>query len=450
MKQQNTQYFAGLVRQLTELSNKSITLPCLRAAVHVVFRLGTEKRSPKTSRSLILTRNLKTAYDSSIIKLIHYWSENVKPIMLIHRVLMLFVLAASFVSCGARNAASSTTETRIVTDVWGREVRIPLEVKTIAALGSGAPRIAAYLGVMDMLSGGERSDAENFTVLRDYNPVHHAALRELPVLGSGGGSGNNNAFPEELIKAAPDVILAAFSAEAADELFSQTNIPVVCVRYFSVNFIDDTFYRAVKVFAEVTNTQKRGEEVLAFINAHKVELNQRTRNRTQNISVAERLRVYAGAVTFNGRQGFFGTYSNFGPLMGINARNVADETGMEGFFEANPEQVIMWNPDIIFLDPGNIDLVHSEYATNPTFFNSLKAVREKRTYTMPAFNYAGTNVTYALINAYFAGTVLFPDEFADIDIAEKAREILLFLLGTNTFETMAHNGLYYGQISIGE
>lgn len=359
------------------------------------------------------------------------------------KITSILLFAGLFFSCGVRTAPSGSGETRIVTDVWGREVSIPAEVRTIVALGSGAPRIAAYLGVMDMLAGAERSDIENFTVLRDYNPVYHRHLRELPVVGAGGGSGNNNGFPEELIRVAPDVILAAFSAEAADELFAQTNIPVVSVRYFSINFIDASFYNALRVFAEVTGTQQRYAEVSAFIAAHKAEL----QRRTNDIPDSEKLRTYAGAVTFNGRQGFTGTYSNFGPLMGVNALNVADEIGMEGFFEANLEQIIVWDPDVIFLDPGNMDLVHSQRTSNPHFFNSLRAIQQGRVYTMPAFNFAATNVTYALMNSWFAGTILFPDRFADIDIAEISAEILTFLLGENTFDVMAHNGLFFGRIT---
>ena len=360
---------------------------------------------------------------------------------------MLLALLISLSSCGVRSVLPAIDgETRIVTDVWGRQVRIPAEVRTIVTLGSGAPRIAAYLGVVDMMIGAERMDAENFSVLRDFNPVHHETFRALPIVGRGGGSGNNNAYPEELIKLAPDVILAAFSPEAADELFSQTNIPVVSVRYFSINFIDDSFYNAMRVFAEVVGAQERYREVTSFIAAHKAELYRRT----SGIPDSEKFRVYTGAVTFNGRRGFTGTYSNFGPLMGINALNVADEAGMEGFFEADLEQIIVWDPDIIFLDPGNIDLVNSEHAANPNFFSSLRAVREGRVYTMPAFNFAATNVTYALINAYFAGTILFPQQFADIDIAEISAEILTFFLGKNTFDIMAENGLFFGNLTIGE
>jgi len=357
--------------------------------------------------------------------------------------LVVLITLLSITACTADTGA--TIELRTVTDVLGRNVDIPVNVESIITLGSGAPRIAAYLDVMEMLVGSEQYDAQDdIIVIRDYHPVYHTLLKSLPIVGAGGGSGNNNGFPEEIIIVAPDVILAGFDAEAADELQAQTGIPVVSVRH-TTGLATESFYDAMRVFAEVVGAQERCEAVLSYIDSLKSDLN----DRTHNVPDSEKLSVYAGAVTWNGRRGFSGTYSVFGIFDAIHALNVAYTEDIDGFFEADLESVIAWDPDIIFLDPGNMDLVNDEYATNPGFFNSLRAVQEGRVYTLPAFNFAGTNITYALINAYFAGTILFPEQFADIDIAEKASEILTMLLGMDTFDIMAEGGLFYGTIVIG-
>ena len=335
--------------------------------------------------------------------------------------------------------------TRIVVDVWGREVEIPMNVESIVTLGSGAPRLAAYLGVMHMLVGAEQYIEEGVNIRRDYNPVHHAHLMTLPFVGTGGGTGQNNGFPEEIIMAAPDVIIVGFDLEAAVELQAQTNIPVVSVRH-TTGLAPESFREALRIFAEVVGAEERARLILAFIEDAFEDLN----NRTYSVPDSEKLRSYSGAITWNGRRGFTGTYANFGPLNVINAYNVSDYSGLDGFFEVDLESVLIWDPDVIFLDPGNMDLVNDEYAKNPAFFHSLRAVQAGRVYTMPAFNNAGTNITYALINAYYAGTVLFPEQFADVDIAEKAGEILTLFLGENIFEIMANDGLFFGQLTIGE
>ena len=364
-----------------------------------------------------------------------------KKIFLISALISIVILTA----CSAF-AAQSGVETRIVTDVWERKVEIPAKVTKIICLGSGAPRMAAYLNVINMLVGAEESDISAMAITRDYSPVHHEVLKKLPPVGQGGGSGNNNGYPEQIITVAPEVILAGFSAEAADELQRQTNIPVVAVRYISNGLANDTFYAAMRVFAETVGVEERCEAVLSFIDACKEDMNKRT----ADIPDDKKLKAYTGAVTFNGKHGFSGTYSKFGPFTAINAKNVADEVTKEGFYETDFEKIIVWDPDVIFLDPGNMSLVNDQYATNPDYFKTVRAVQEGRVYTMPAFNAAGTNISYALIDAYFAGTILFPEQFADIDIKGKAAEILTLFLGEDIYDKMAEGGLFYGTITIGK
>ena len=371
---------------------------------------------------------------------------------------MLFAMAVSA-------SAEATPETRIVTDVWNREVEIPYEVKSIVCLGSMGPRFAAYLDVVDMMVGAEDSDIEKMSVRYDYSPVYHEQLKKLPSVGAGGGSGDNNGYAEAIIQAQPDVIIAGFNEDAADELQAQTGIPVVSVRYRTQGFIDEGFHRAMRVFAETVGAQERCEEVLAYVDACKADLN----DRTKDIPDADKLRAYTGAVTFNGRHGFAFTYVNFPAFTAVNALNVADVLleertgeaaaeaaasgkayiGNDGF-EVDLEQIIAWDPDIIFLDPGNMDLVNDEYANNPGFFDSLRAIQEGQVYTMPSTNAAGPNVTYLLINAYYAGLTLYPEQFSDVKLEDKAAEIMEMMLGENFFDQMVEGGLYYGTITIGE
>lgn len=379
--------------------------------------------------------------------------------------LLSILLALSMVFVMATCAlAEATPETRTVVDVWNREVEIPYEVNSIVCLGSMGPRFAAYLNVVDMMVGAEDMDIEKMSIRFDYSPVYHEQLKTLPSVGPGGGSGENNGYAEAIIQAQPDVIIAGFNEDDCNELQAQTGIPVVSIRYRTKGFIDEGFYRSMRVFAEVVGAQERCEEVLSYVDACKADLN----DRTKDVPDEDKPRAYTGAVTFNGRHGFAFTYVNFPAFTAVNALNVADVLleertgeaaaeaaasgkayiGNDGF-EVDLEQIIAWDPDIVFLDPGNMDLVNDEYANNPGFFDSLRAIQEGKVYTMPSTNAAGPNVTYLLINAYYAGTVLYPEQFSDINLEEKAGEIMELMLGEDFFNQMQEGGLYYGPITIG-
>lgn len=373
------------------------------------------------------------------------------------------VLSIIILLCAVLSPVSAD-DTRTVVDVWNREVEIPAEVDSIVAVGSMGPRMAAYLGVVDMLAGAELSDINSESARYDYSPVYHDVLADLPPVGRGGGSGENNAYAEEIIMLQPDVIIAGFDEDACDELQRQTGIPVVSIRYRAHGFIDEGFYRSLRIFADVVGAEERCEEILSYIDGCKADL----ARRTDGIPDSGKLLAYTGAVTYNGRHGFAFTYVNFPPFVAIGALNAADELaaaqtgdaeaaalasgtayiGDDGF-EIDPEKIIEWDPDIIFLDPGNMDIVNSEYAANPAYFESIRAIEEGNVYSMPSTNSAGPNITYLLMNAYYAGTVLFPYSFSDIDFHGKSSEIMEMMLGCDFFDEMESDGLVYGKLEVG-
>ena len=368
--------------------------------------------------------------------------------------LLTLLTLLSLTACGSAPAesddaqeapATESTATRVVVDSFGREVEIPGEVKTIVCTGSGALRMICYLQCTDKLIGVEDTDKEYETsTLRDYAHVYYETFRDLPSIGKGGGT-SNTAYVEELITLQPDVILSGYTQEALEDLQSATGIPCVSIRAQSINFIDESFYTAMRVAADVLGAQDRCEEVLSYIDACKADLAERTADIPEDTKPT----CYTGAVTFSGAHGFTGTYSNFGPFMAIGARNVADEAGETGYFDADPEKIVAWDPDYIFLDPGNMDLVNDEYASNPGYYDALRAVQEGKLYSCISFNNYSTNVGYAIADAYYAGTVLFPEQFADVDIAAKTDEILEFLLGDAYYDEMVADGLSFGVMELG-
>lgn len=274
--------------------------------------------------------------------------------------------------------------------------------------------------------------------------MYYETLQDLPAIGKGGGTANT-AYVEELIALQPDVILSGYSQEALGDLARTTGIPCVSVRALSVNFIDESFYTAMEVAADVLGVQERCEAVLAYIDACKADL----ADRTADIPEADKPLCYTGAVTYSGTHGFTGTYSNFGPFLAIGARNAADRADTEGYYDADPEAILTWDPEVIFLDPGSLDLVEEEYDANPGFFDALTAVQEGQVYACVSYNNYSTNVGYAIADAYYAGSVLFPEQFADIDIAAKTDEILEFLLGRGYYDDMVADGLAFGPLEIG-
>ena len=81
-------------------------------------------------------------------------------------------------------------------------------------------------------------------------------------------------------------------------------------------------------------------------------------------------------MSFKGSHGFEGTEAYYGPFELIHANNLANTTGQTGAFDIDTEQVLAWDPDVIFVDFNGMSLIKDDYAANSAFYNSLTAVKE--------------------------------------------------------------------------
>ena len=350
------------------------------------------------------------------------------------------VSATAFASPGLTVRAGR----RCVTDLMGRATEIPAEVKRVVCTGSGALRIISYLQALDRLVGIEASDKRYANdPKRDYAYAHHARLQALPVIGKGGGTAFT-ANPEAILALEPDVIFTGYSPEAAAQLARETALPVVCVYYRSLGLVHESFLQAIGLAADVLGLEKRARQIVNFIAAVQADLERRV----AGVAQADKPTVYPGAVTFNGSHGFAGTYNRFGPLAAIAAHSISDKPGREGYYEADLEFVLKADPEVIFLDPSNLSLVAEEVKTKRGYFESLSAVRNHRVYAMPSYNQYSTNIAYSLADAYYAGTILYPERFADVDFAAKFNEIVSFFNGRGWYEDMARYGQGFGRLTL--
>lgn len=353
------------------------------------------------------------------------------------------LLPMALFACGNAVAATATDGYRTVKDMHGRTVKVPRSVKRLVCTGSGALRVVSYLGALDLLVGIESSDLRyKNDPKRDYAFAHHDRFKPLPVIGKGGGTGYT-ANPEAILALEPDVILTGYAPEAAEQLARETGIPVVSVYYLSLGLVNDSFLKAVQLAGTVLGREERAKAIVDFIENVQADLQRRVQNRGGDTGPT----VYPGAVTFSGAHGFAGTYSRFGPLAVLGARSISDRPDREGFYETDLEFVLQQDPDLIFLDPGNLSIVAEEAKSKRDYFASLKAVKTGNVYAMPSYNQYSTNIAYSLANAYYAGTVLFPKQFADVDFAARFNEIVTFFNGRGWYDRMAALGQPYGKIA---
>ena len=341
----------------------------------------------------------------------------------------------------AANAVSQETapETRIITDSMDRNVEIPYSVERIVCVGVGALRYTCYVGGADRVVGVEDYETKP-GMSRLYNYVNFDLFQNLPVTGT-----NGEPFVEEIINVDPQVIvMSSYASQDPDELSQKTGIPVVVVPG-SDTTLDEKAYVTIRILGELYQLEDRAEDLTAYLKSIQKDLD----DRTASIAEDAKPTCYVGGVSFKGHHGFEGTEAYYGPFELIHAKNLANTTGQTGAFNIDVEQVLSWDPEIIFLDFNGMNLINEDYGAHPEFYNALTAVQEGKVYSQISFRSSASNLETALADAYYAACVMYPQQFQDIDPVEKAGEIFTKLLGSNPYHDLEEAGYAFCQITIG-
>ena len=353
-------------------------------------------------------------------------------------VLTVAICAGLLTGCGAAGAGKENMRT--ITDGAGRQVEVPEHVESIVCVGVGALRYTCYVGGQDLVVGVEDYEVKP-GMSRLYNYVNFDKFKDLPVIGT-----NGQPYTEEIINLAPDVIvMSAYASVEADDLQSKTGTSVVVVPG-SDTTLDDAAYETIRILGQLYGMENRAAELTDYLKGIQQDLD----SRTKDIPESEKPSVYVAGVSFKGAHGFEGTEAFYGPLELIHASNLANTTGQTGAFDIDVEQVLSWDPEIIFLDFNGMSLIHEDYARNPDYYHSLTAVQEGRVYSQISFRSSASNLETALADAYYAACIIYPEQFADIDPVEKAGEIFEELLGVNPYPDLKEAGYEFRPIQIGE
>lgn len=369
--------------------------------------------------------------------------------------LLAVCMATGMTACGTKNSENENEKqeskqetqqeekkdgTRTIVDGMERKVEIPEEVDSIVCLNVTSLRYTCYMQAEDLVVGVEDYEQKQ-SITRPYNYINYDTFKNLPIVGN-----NGEHYIEEIITADPDVIMMSSLGNCdADDVQKKTGIPVVVIPG-SDQMMDENVYETFRIMGEVYDKEDRAEELITYLEDVKKDLD----SRTKEIPEEEKETVYVGGVSFKGAHGFEGTEANYAPFSAIYAKNLANETDQKGAFNIDLEQVLAWNPEVIFVDFNGMELINQHYQENPDFYKQLKAVQEGKVYSQISFRSSASNLDMALADTYYAGTVLYPENFADVDPAEKADEIFEKLLGEKFYDTLKENGYEFRQVQIGE
>jgi iron complex transport system substrate-binding protein len=335
----------------------------------------------------------------------------------------------------------------------GRTIAIPQKVDRVICSGAGCLRLLTYLKAHDRIVAVDSIEIKDSLIDARPYAIANPQFKKYPLFGEFRGHDN----PELIVglRPQPQVIFKIFAGRGQDpdHLQAKTGIPVLVLEYGNLTYGRKQLNRALRLMAKVMDKKVRAEEVIALFD----KLEQDLRRRTQDIPCHQRPTVYVGGLGHAGPHGLQSTEPSFAPFAFTHADNVASPSPGEkplSHAMVAKEQIVFWNPDVIFLDVSTLRLgagasALDQLRTDPAC-RGLSAVRKKTVYGLFPYNSYNQNFEAVFANAYYVGKVLYPDRFTDVMPLAKAEEISVLFNGGPAFESLnkQFKNLAFSQIRI--
>jgi iron complex transport system substrate-binding protein len=350
--------------------------------------------------------------------------------------LTTFILYAG----GSEEVGVEAFDSMEVIDGMGRTVEVPKDPERVICSGAGCLRLLVYLRAQNrIVAVDDMEKSRPMFRARPYS-LANQQFNSYPLFGEFRGHDN----PELIagLDPQPDLIFKTYGrmGYSPEELQDKTGIPVVVLNYGDLLGGREDLYQSLRTMGRILGETERAEEVIAFFDDTIADLD----GRTGDVPGERKKSCYVGGIAFKGPHGLQSTEPAYPPFLLINAKSVAydPDTYMGGLSHADvaKEKIVEWDPEYLFVD---LATIHSGEASgalyeleNDPAFKTLSAVKQGRVFGVLPYNWYTQNFGNTFAVAYFIGSVIYPDQFSDIDPAEKADDIYTFLVGAPVFDEM--------------
>lgn len=318
---------------------------------------------------------------------------------------LLLLLVFAFVTGCTPQAAVTDKGKRVVEDLAGREVTIPETVTRVATL-----EVLGYEKLF-LLGESDKIATMLFTTppwMAETNP----AVENIPKV-----SGEVSA--EDVLRKKVDVVFMRYDPKQLARM-AELGIPALVSQPVGNKSANAAAYveavkQGVRLYGQVMGPEavRRAEEWCAYYD-EKIRF---VTSRIASIPAGQRLKAYyvRGPEALR-TQGFNTSTFSFGELAGANM--VAKESGIDGQGLVSMEDVVRWNPDVIFVGRQ----YSTSLVTDDPRWQNIAAVKNHRVYVVPEGVFYWDGSTEGVLLMEYMAKVLYPDQFADIDMRREIKE----------------------------
>jgi iron complex transport system substrate-binding protein len=317
----------------------------------------------------------------------------------------------------------SSQASRQITDQIGRQVTIPDRVDRVVVLQHQTLNLLVQMNATDKIVG----------VMANWKQqLGDGYARLAPTLNQKAALGDlTHVDPEKLVALHPQVVFVTnYAPQEMIDSISALGIPVVAISLrhdqpgekAKMNptlsdeemAYDKGLREGITLIGEIVNKPAEAKALIEATDQGRKIVS----DRLKDIPAEKRIRAYMA----NPQLTTYGSGKYTGLMMAhAGAVNVAAAT-VQGFKSVSMEQVIAWNPQVIFVQdryPSVIDEInHSPQ------WQTIDAVKNHRVYLMPDYAKAwGYPMPEAMgIGELWMAKKLYPEKFQDIDMRKRAND----------------------------
>lgn len=328
----------------------------------------------------------------------------------------LVVLGAAMYFFGCSRPSEKHEMSITIIDQLGRTVEVPRNIDRIAALHHFGGKIVYALKQQDKLV--DQSLYSREAQAMESVDKNFAALPKL--------LDGHNISIEQMVSLRPQIafVYASFDRSEIEQL-TNAGICVVAVRGETLK----ESFEAVNLMAQTLDCKDAADAYLRDCTSLLAYVEQRLRD----IPPDERVKVM-----FTGPKSIYsvatGEMLQTEILELAGAINVAK--GLNGFWaDVSPEQVALWNPDVIFLGSSLQTYRIDEVIANSQF-ETVTAIRQNQVYVFPSnIGWWDYPAPHCVLGVLWSAKTLYPEKFLDTDLVNIVDEFYTEYLG-HSFTSM--------------
>jgi len=325
--------------------------------------------------------------------------------------LIILLMATLFTGCSSNKAeqASQTAPkptTVTVTDMAGRDVVVPAEVKSVALVWGPSTRFVLALGKGDIITG--------------INYKSDFAVKVAPNLANVGSVGKGQADLEALAKVKPDVFIHKATDTKSLDAVQALGIPAIGI----VAETPEDLVKATELLGKVLGAEQKATELIAFYN----EKNDFAKNLTKDIPADQRKTVIVmGSELGKVAHGEMLQSFLVETAGGINMAK--DIQSKEIWPTVGTEQIFAWDPDFIFCEDYTGAAYTIDELKKDSSFANLKAIKNNKIAYIPAhqdlWDFPGVQSS---LGTLWMLNQMYPEKYSEAD----------FIKDVNAFYTLAY------------